>query len=61
MRKQRRDSKLYAYEGEQRNLTEIARLAGMKPVTLWIRMRRNGLTLAEAVSKPVRSYGKSKW
>jgi DNA-directed RNA polymerase specialized sigma24 family protein len=41
------------HEGESRTLAEIARMVGMKTATLHMRLRR-GMTLAEAIAKPVR-------
>lgn len=49
----RNDSVLYEYQGERRTVTAIARMAGMRPITLYMRLKR-GRSLEQALADPVR-------
>lgn len=51
MKTRDRNWRMHEYAGKSRNLTEIARLAGILPVTLLARIN-SGRTLAEALAMP---------
>lgn len=44
---------MFEYQGKQRNLTEIARMVGVLPVTMHARIKR-GKTLEQALAMPAR-------
>lgn len=44
----------YSFRGQRMTIAQIARLVGISQSLLWSRVNKNGLTIEEAVSKPVR-------
>lgn len=55
-----RNWRTFEYQGKVRNLTEIARMVGMKPVTLNMRITR-GMSLEDALSTPVATRNRRDW
>lgn len=53
----RRDAQVYEYDGQQRTLAQIARIAGLSYNVLYSRLMR-GMPLEQAVVTPTRRYGK---
>jgi hypothetical protein len=53
MKTRDRNWRMHEYEGKSRNLTEIARMVGLLPVTLLARIN-SGRTLEQALAMPRR-------
>lgn len=49
---------LYDYKGEKYTLRELSELTGIKYFTLQNRVRRDGLSIEEAIEKPIRKRRK---
>lgn len=47
----------YEYKGEKKTIAELARIAGVKYDTMYVRLRENGLTPEQAVNLPVVRWG----
>ncbi len=52
----RRDTTKYLHKGEERSLTEIARMEGIQQQTLFYRVRRVGLTIEQALTTRKYAY-----
>lgn len=50
----------YEYKGEKKTIAELARIAGVKYNTMYVRLRENGLTPEQAVNLPVVRWGNIK-
>lgn len=51
----RESREFHYFDGRWRTLTEIARICGMNPATLHNRVSRSGMTLEDAINRPVGS------
>ena len=50
----------YEYNGERKTIAELARIAGVKYDTMYVRLRENGLTPEQAIKLPTVRWGNKK-
>lgn len=50
----------YDYKGEKKTIAELARIAGVKYDTMYVRLRENGLTPEQAIKLPTVRWGNKK-